>query len=121
MRYVAILAFAALSAGATAAPAAAEGFVTVENRDQFVQIISGRDLTRFGINVDVSPGGQISGRAFGYPVSGAWRWSGSYFCRDLYWGSDDLGPNCQMVRINGNTIRFISDRGTGKFADLTLR
>ncbi len=121
MRYLTILAAALFVAGGITTPATADTFVTVEDRAQFVQIISGRDLTRFGINVDVSPEGQISGRAFGYPVSGAWRWSGRYFCRDLYWGSDNLGQNCQVVRINGNTIRFISDRGTGEFADLTLR
>ncbi len=121
MRYVRTMICTAMLAGGGAAPAAAEGFATVESRDQFVQIISGRDLTRFGINVDVSPSGQISGRAFGYPVTGAWQWSGSYFCRDLYWGSDSLGQNCQAVRISGTTIRFISDRGTGDFADLTLR
>lgn len=121
MRHIITFAAVLLWAGGLAAPATAEAFVTVKDRAQFVQIISGRDLTRFGISVDVSPEGQISGRAFGYPVSGAWQWSGSYFCRDLYWGSDNLGQNCQMVRINGDTIRFISDRGTGEFADLTLR
>ncbi len=55
----------------------------VKSQDCFVQITSRRALTRFGMNVDVSPGGQISGRAFGYPVTGAWQWSGSNFCRYL--------------------------------------
>jgi hypothetical protein len=54
-------------------------------------------------------------------VRGAWRWNGDYFCRSLYWGEMDLGPNCQAVRLKGDTIRFISDEGTGQFADLYLR
>ena len=55
------------------------------------------------------------------PVSGAWRWQQGYFCRDLYFGSDDLGFNCQMVTVNGSTIRFIADQGQGEHADFRLR
>ncbi|VVT18775.1 conserved exported hypothetical protein [Roseovarius sp. EC-HK134] len=104
-----------------AAPAMAEGFAPVTKRDRFVSLIEGRDLTRFGITLNVTSDGQIKGRAFGRDVTGAWRWNGDYFCRDLYWGSMDLGPNCQAVRVQGNTLRFISDQGAGQFADLSLR
>ncbi|MAN98733.1 dihydrodipicolinate reductase [uncultured Roseovarius sp.] len=104
-----------------AAPAMAEGFAPVTKRDRFVSLIEGRDLTRFGITLNVTSDGQIKGRAFGRDVTGAWRWNGDYFCRDLYWGKMDLGPNCQAVRLNGDTIRFILDQGTGQFADLYLR
>lgn len=104
-----------------AAPAMAESFAPVTKRDRFVSLIEGRDLTRFGITLNVTSDGQIKGRAFGRDVTGAWRWNGDYFCRDLYWGSMDLGPNCQAVRVQGNTLRFISDQGAGQFADLSLR
>ncbi|MBE0453761.1 dihydrodipicolinate reductase [Roseovarius autotrophicus] len=103
-----------------ALPARAD-FAPVTERDGFVSLISGRDLTRFGIRLKVTPDGHIRGRAFGRDVRGAWRWDGDYFCRSLYWGEMDLGPNCQAVRLNGDTIRFISDQGTGQFADLYLR
>lgn len=104
-----------------AAPAMADGFAHVENRDRFVSLIEGRNLTRFGIQLNVTPDGAIRGRAFGRDVSGAWRWQGGYFCRSLYWGARDLGPNCQEVKVQGATIRFISDKGSGEFADLVLR
>ena len=101
--------------------AAAEGFQTISDRDAFVRAVNGKQLTRVGIRLTVEPTGQIVGKAFGKPVTGAWRWSGGYFCRDLYYGSTDLGPNCQMVKVRGSTVRFISDRGTGQYADLNLR
>ncbi|MBC7131627.1 MAG: dihydrodipicolinate reductase [Roseovarius sp.] len=101
-------------------PARAD-FAPVTERDRFVALVSERDLTRFGIRLKVTPDGQIRGRAFGRDVTGAWRWNGAYFCRDLYWGNMDLGPDCQAVRINGTTLRFIADQGHGQFADLTLR
>lgn len=102
-------------------PAWADGFDQVQDRDTFVSLIEDKELTRFGIKLTVSPGGEIAGRAFGRSVSGAWQWKSGYFCRDLYWGKRDLGPNCQAVKIQGETIRFISDQGTGQFADLVLQ
>ncbi|MHA7886044.1 dihydrodipicolinate reductase [Roseicyclus sp.] len=105
----------------TAAPAQAEEFRAVQSLDRFVALTNGRDLRRFGIRVQVTPDGQIEGRAFGGPVTGAWTWESGYFCRDLFWNGDDLGYNCQLVEENGDTLRFTSDRGAGIFADLTLR
>lgn len=101
--------------------AGAEGFRPVESADRFVSLVNGRELRRLGIRLQVTPGGQIEGRAFGAPVTGAWTWEGGYFCRDLYWDGDDLGYNCQLVQENGDTLRFTSDRGAGIYADLTLR
>lgn len=122
-----ILALAAVAATAlnatwtTATPAQAESLSVIASRDSFVQTVTGREMRRFGIRLTVSPEGQISGRAFGYPVTGAWQWSEGYFCRDLFWGGDDLGYNCQLVQIDGARVRFTSDQGTGEFADLTLQ
>ena len=101
--------------------AAAEEFDIVQSRDTFVGLIDQRELTRFGIRLSVAPDGDISGRAFGTPVTGEWDWDGGYFCRDLFWGETNLGSNCQSVQVRGDTLRFTTDRGEGIFADLTLR
>ncbi|NKX45541.1 dihydrodipicolinate reductase [Roseibacterium sp. KMU-115] len=111
----------ALLSVATADAAGAEGFSVVQSADRFVSLVDGRELRRFGIRLNVTSEGQIEGQAFGSPVTGEWTWEGGYFCRDLYWGGDDLGYNCQLVQENGDTLRFTSDRGAGMFADLTLR
>ena len=104
-----------------ASAASAEEFRTIADRSTFLSVVEGRDLTRLGIRLNVTPDGAIRGSAFGRNVSGAWRWDGGYFCRDLYYGETDLGPNCQQVKINGDTVRFISDKGSGIYADLSLR
>ena len=101
--------------------AAAEGFQPVRDENTFIEVVEGRDLTRFGITLEVTSAGQIRGRAFGTPVTGQWRWQDGYFCRDLFWGDTDLGANCQEVRVQGDRVRFISDRGQGMYADLSLR
>ncbi|ARE40471.1 hypothetical protein RGUI_2330 [Rhodovulum sp. P5] len=118
MRFVCTTALAGLIA--TAAPAAAEGFRDVDSRSGFVSLVEGRKLTRLGVKLTVTPGGQIAGRAFGKPVVGDWSWKGGYFCRDLNFGDEDLGYNCQLVQVRGQTVRFTSDRGAGRHADLRL-
>jgi hypothetical protein len=113
--------FFALTALAGASAASAEEFRPITDRTSFVSVVQGKQLTRLGIRLDVLSSGQIQGRAFGKPVTGAWRWQDGFFCRDLYFGQQDLGPNCQVVKLKGDTLRFIADRGAGQYADLSLR
>jgi hypothetical protein len=117
MRLTALACIAALGCG----PAFAENFDQIDDKSRFLSVVANKNLTRFGINVTVTPSGQIQGKAFGRPVTGAWQWRSGYFCRDLYWGQRDLGANCQAVRVQGSTVRFISDQGQGEYADLNLR
>ncbi len=100
---------------------AALAFQPVREQTKFIELVAGKQLTRFGIQLTVTPDGDIRGTAFGRQVSGQWQWSDGFFCRSLYYGDRDLGPNCQEVKVNGNTLRFTSDRGAGIYADLNLR
>ena len=112
-----------LLAGLSVDTAAADEFRTVTDRGEFLSLVRDRSLEirMYGIDLKVAEDGRIEGRGAGRPVTGQWRWVGSHFCRDLYWGSRDLGPNCQEVQVSGNTMRFTSDRGEGRSADFRLR
>ena len=121
MKTTAIAAAFGLALATVAAQPAAANFRVVTDRNEFVNIVQGRDLTRFGIRLQVSPQGDISGRGFGQTVFGAWEWNGQFFCRDLGYGNTDLGHNCQLVAVNGDTIRFVADQGQGDHADFRLR
>ncbi|SDW21761.1 hypothetical protein [Roseicitreum antarcticum] len=102
--------------------AQAREFFLVKDRSEFIELIEGRDLTRFGVRLNVTPDGQITGSAFGFTVTGTWDWQGNYFCRDMSYGSGNaLGYNCQTVYRDGDMLRFIADRGDGDHADLRLR
>lgn len=98
----------------------AQDMSVVSDEGSFVEMIGGKKLTRFGIKLEVFPTGEIVGRAFGTPVTGAWEWEDGLFCRDLFFGDRDLGANCQLVQVNGKTMRFTSDAGAGDFADFGL-
>ncbi|MDD9976658.1 MAG: dihydrodipicolinate reductase, partial [Boseongicola sp.] len=48
-----------------ASPTLADGFMRVSDRENFMSLVQDRQLKRFGIKLQVSDQGQISGRAFG--------------------------------------------------------
>ncbi|MEO1024161.1 MAG: dihydrodipicolinate reductase [Pseudomonadota bacterium] len=117
-----LAAMATLAPLTIAAPAMASEFERVQERDSFVSLVKGRNLTRLGIRLQVSQDGDIKGRAFGKDISGDWTWDEGYFCRDLFADGDVLDiKNCQTVEVRGNTLRFTSDKGTGDSANLRLK
>ncbi|MGB8622033.1 MAG: dihydrodipicolinate reductase [Paracoccaceae bacterium] len=103
-----------------AAPALADGFQPVATKAGFLDLVAGKDLKRFGIRLTVTRDGAIGGRAFGLPVTGSWRWKDGFFCRELTYTSGALAENCQVVLVDGATLRFIADRGAGDTADLRI-
>lgn len=103
------------------ATAGAESFAKVGDKSRFVNLVQNKQLHYPGIKLTVKPDGTIVGRALGRDVRGGWSWKAGYFCRDLYWGQREIGYNCQEVRVNGNKLRFTSDKGKGRFADLVLK
>ena len=106
-----------------ALPAAAQNLAPVQDRQEFVNLVSGKELrlALYGITLNVSPNGSITGRAAGAPVTGSWSWDGGYFCRDMDWGDRNIGFNCQLVEAGGNKMRFTVDRGAGQAATFTIR
>ncbi len=104
----------------SATPALAD-FQPVREEANFRALVEGRELTRFGVRLQVLPEGEITGRGFGMNVGGEWEWRNGYFCRTLEFGQSGDPYNCQLVLRDGNTLRFISDQGSGDQADLRLR
>ena len=105
---------------AVASPALAD-FRPVQEEANFRALVEGRELTRFGVRLQVLPQGQITGRGFGMQVGGMWEWRDGYFCRTLEFGRSGDPYNCQLVLQDGDTLRFISNRGEGDMADLRIR
>ncbi|WP_298841512.1 dihydrodipicolinate reductase [uncultured Roseobacter sp.] len=114
--FVSLLTAAAFSG----APAFAE-FAKIDDQSEFMKLVTGKELKRPFVNLEVTADGQISGRGAAWPVTGNWTWKDGYFCRDLYWGGDALGYNCQEVKASDGRIRFTSDQGQGDSAEFRLR
>tara|TARA_R110002033_G_scaffold215_22_gene2115 strand:+ start:3195 stop:3569 length:375 start_codon:yes stop_codon:yes gene_type:complete len=102
-------------------PLPAAAFEAVTSRDDFVAPVVGKRLTGDGVGLRVTPDGAITGRGFGFKVTGTWLWRNGLFCRTLTSAIRDFPLNCQTVAVQGDVIRFRADRGTGDTADLRLR
>lgn len=114
----------ALVALGLAAPAAADGFTRISEREDFLGTVAGRELRLglFDISLYVQPDGRIAGEAMGWGVTGTWEWRDGYFCREMDWSGYRVAPNCQLVEANDrNHIRFTVDRGAGRSASFRLR
>ncbi len=111
---------AAVATLCLAAPALAD-LTRVSDRGTFLSYVQGRELSRIGVSLQVSPDGSIAGRALGRDVTGTWSWEGGMFCRTLDAGDRQFGRNCQVVSVDGNSIRFHADQGTGDIADFRIR
>lgn len=103
-----------------AAPAVAE-FTQVQQRDDFMKLVSGKKLTLPLIYLKVDPDGKITGKGARWDVNGIWSWQDGYFCRDINWGGSALGYNCQAIEAKDGRIRFISDKGAGDSATFRLK
>lgn len=93
----------------------------ITSKQDFIAIIEDKELRRPFVKLRVTPDGAISGRGLTTTVTGSWTWENGYFCRDLIWGKRELGYNCQAVSWVDKKLRFTSDRGTGDYADFSLR
>lgn len=119
-RMLPVLALSLLSA----LPAAADGFQRIDDRDEFLGRVGGRELRLglFGISLEVKPDGRIEGSAMGWDVTGRWDWKDGYFCREMDWSGYPIPMNCQLVEARGDEqIRFTVDRGAGDSASFNLR
>ena len=96
-------------------------YLVIKDKNAFITAVKDKTLKRPLIRLEVTEDGKITGRAAMLSVTGQWTWENSYFCRDLFWGSRNLGYNCQQVSRSGKKIRFTSDKGEGDFADFTLK
>lgn len=96
-------------------------FARIDSQDDFVAHVTGKTLTRPLVKLQVTGDGRIEGRGSVWDVTGSWSWQDGFFCRDLYWGGDALGYNCQEVQVDEDRVRFTSDRGRGDSAVFRLR
>ena len=113
--------YAVAAAAVLAASSAWADFAKIDDQSKFVSLVTGKTLTRPFVTLQVSPDGRIAGKGAAWAVNGTWSWQAGYFCRDINWGGDDLGYNCQEVQATGNRIRFTSDKGTGDSAEFRLK
>ena len=93
----------------------------IKEENRFINLIDGKKLKRFLIELSVQTDGTITGMAAGTDVTGNWNWQDNYFCRNLSWGNRYLGSDCQKVELKDQKLFFTSDQGRGATAGFSIR
>lgn len=119
----AIFKTAVMAVALSATAAAAQGYQAITDKATFLATLGNKNLSNrlYGVNLAVSPNGQIAGTGAGWDITGTWSWQNGYFCREMTWGGDPIPYNCQLVEFNGQDMRFTTDQGTGDSASFRLR
>jgi hypothetical protein len=102
-------------------------YAAVQDRNEFMRIVGGRTLvlTRPGIvrpvTIQVERNGSLTGEARGYELNGDWQWTDGQFCRQIDWSGFKVRFSCQAISKDGDTLKFVSDRGFFRTAYFELQ
>jgi hypothetical protein len=95
----------------TSEPTNFNGRITTESE---FSLVVGRRLTRNADFVVINADGTFTGRYSDVVASGTWEFRDGFFCRIVLQGPSGPDPeDCQTSDLQGNTLTFTRDRGTG--------
>lgn len=107
----------AVTAAIFASTALAE-FKPIKKEKDFRARLVDRKLTDANGNwTIIKSDGSQTGSFGGKTYKGAWTWNGKFWCRNGVIGKKELGTDCQLVEVDGNTARFTRSKGKGKLGD----
>ena len=93
---------------------AADENTRIETEQEFREIAIGKKLVYNKGALTVHDDGTMTGTHGGKKVTGTWSWEDEYYCRSVKVGKKDIGHDCQVVELSGNSLIFIRKKGTGK-------
>ncbi len=121
MKYILTTAIS-LSIAFAAIPALAE-FKKVKSEQQLRTELVGKKMydehgNWFRWNSDGTMSGKLKSKK---KFAGAWVWNKKYLCRNAVVGDKKLATDCQLIEVDGNTVRYTRNKGKGESRLLTIK
>lgn len=104
----------ALSVGATGLQAG-----QLKSESEFRDQVVGHTLTMGDNSVVIQPGGTTEGTVSGQTFKANWMWQNGMYCRNAALGTTQLGTDCQVVSVSGDTVSFTGQSGKGQTSHWT--
>ena len=101
--------------------ASAENFKRITKEAQFRELVVDRKGVSEAGWFIVHSDGTTSGNIFKKKFKAAWVWKNRMYCRNAVLGKEQLGTDCQVVKISGDKVQFIRKYGKGGVGTSTLQ
>jgi hypothetical protein len=100
----------------------AQSFKRITTEEEYRASVVGRKMVdEKGNWFMMKSNGKMTGKAGGKKFSGVWNWQSGFFCRNGRVGTKDIGSDCQIVELSGNTLRGTRKQGKGDTYTYTLQ
>lgn len=86
----------------------------LKKQNQFIEAVADKKLVSGDTWLIISSDGKLEGTGRNNAkVTGAWAWSKRYWCRNVVVGQKKLPEDCLKVKIEGNQVEFVRNKGKG--------
>lgn len=113
--------FLAIGLSVLASSALAQSFKRIKTEADFREMVvdrkAGGEWGWFMVKSD----GTTTGKIFGKTFNARWVWKNKMYCRNAVLGKEQLGTDCQVVKISGDKVQFIRKYGKGDVGESTLQ
>ncbi|MCX8952139.1 hypothetical protein OU790_01710 [Ruegeria sp. NA] len=86
----------------------------IKKEAQFVAGVAGKKLVSGDTWLIITPDGKIEGVGRNNAkITGAWVWNKQFWCRNVVAGGKKFPEDCQKVKMEGNQVEFVRNKGKG--------
>ena len=111
----------AIAVAVSATPAPGE-FRQVRSERDYMERVAGRTVVTAGAALRIGRDWTFAGTlADGTPVTGAWTWSGPWYCFNMVKDGDRSRTYCHEIWVDGSRMIVVPERGRGTPERATLR
>lgn len=86
----------------------------IKKETQFIENVAGKKLVSGDTWLVITPDGKIDGVGRNNAkITGAWVWNKRFWCRNVVAGGKKFPEDCLKVKMNGNRVEFVRNKGKG--------
>ncbi len=100
--------------------ASAQNFNRINEEADFRKMVVDKKLSSDMGQMTVKSNGKTEGVIFDKDFNANWIWKDGMYCRNAALGKQQLGTDCQVVRISGKSVQFIQKYGKGEIGTMEL-
>ncbi|EEX08663.1 conserved hypothetical protein [Ruegeria lacuscaerulensis ITI-1157] len=104
----------AIAAACLFSPADIADAKELKKQSEFLEAVAGKKLVSGNTWLVITADGKIDGVGRNNAkIKGAWVWNRRFWCRNVVVGQNKFPEDCLMVKMDGNEVEFVRNKGKG--------